>query len=344
MLTAELKQAAEWLEAGLPVAVATIVRIRGSSSQPLGARMVITHDNRFEGAVSGGCVETDVYETAQAVLNGGGPLMLHYKKVENPVIEIGLNCDGMIDVLVERLTPDLLAVLTRKDCALVTICAPQTPEDPRPLHAQVLPDSAPDAGLPPDVLAAAQDVFRTDRAASLTLADGRVALVEPQLSPPLLWIVGAESVAAPLAQFAKVMGFTVVISDSRPAFALPERFPAADRVIKAWPKDVIEQIEIDRRTCVVSLNHEPRFEDALWGALADQPVRYIGAIGKARRAEERAERAAAAGFDLDRLPPIHTPVGLNIGGKTPPEIALSIMAEIIAVRNGRAGYSPNDGV
>ncbi len=334
MLPAELKQAAEWLDSGLPVAVATIVRIRGSSSQPLGARMVMTHGNRFEGAVSGGCVETDVYTTAQTVIDGGGPLMLHYRRVENPVIEIGLNCDGMIDVLVERLTPDLFAQLTRQGCALVTVCAPETPGNPRPLHAHILPDSAP-ADLSPDVIAAARDVFRTDRAASLTLADGRVALVEPQLSPPLLWIVGAESVAAPLAQFAKIMGFTVVISDARPAFAVPERFPAANRVITAWPKDAAGQIEIDRRTCVVSLNHEPRFEDALWRALAGQTVRYIGAIGKAKRAEERAERAAAAGFDLDHLPPIHTPVGLNIGGKTPPEIALSIMAEIVAVRNGR---------
>ena len=128
---------AEWLAAGDPVAVATIVRIRGSSSQPLASRMVMTSDNRFEGAVSGGCVETDVYETAQAVLNGGGPLMLHYKKVENPVIEIGLNCNGMIDVLVESLTPDLFEMLNGRDCALVTVCDPRTPDDPGALHMRV---------------------------------------------------------------------------------------------------------------------------------------------------------------------------------------------------------------
>ncbi len=345
MPDAVLARADKWLSAGEPVAVATIVRIRGSSSQPLGARMVMTRDNRFEGAVSGGCVETDVYETARAVLDGGGPLMLHYKKVENPVIEIGLNCDGMIDVLVERLTPDLRDQLAGQGYALVTLCDPGRPRDPRPQHVCVTPDGTlPGAAtgalaLSPDVaqqvIAQACAVLRTDQAASLTLADGRVALIEPLLAPPVLWIAGAEPVAAPLAEFARIMGFRVVISDPRPAFAVPERFPAADRVVAAWPRDMLPELALDARACVVSLNHEPRFEDPLWHALADQPVRYLGAIGKPQRAIERRERAAAAGFDLDRLPPIHTPVGLDIGGKSPEEIALSIIAEIVAVCNGR---------
>lgn len=331
-----LKRAAEWLEAGDPVALATIVRIRGSSTQPLGARMVMTRDNRFEGAVSGGCVETDVYETARAVLDGGGPLMLHYKKVENPLVEIGLNCEGMIDVLVEPLTCNLLDLLRAQGGAVVTLCDPAQPADPGAAHMRVpAGDSLPD-GLSAALADALHAALRDDRPQSATLADGRVALIEPRLVPPTLWIVGAEPTAAPLAQFAKIMGYTVVISDSRPAFAVRARFPAADAVIAAWPKDVVQQIALDKRTCVVSLNHEPRFEDSLLHALADQPIRYFGAIGKPARAVERAERAAAAGFDLSRLPPIHTPIGLNIGGKSPEEVALSIMAEIVAVRNGRA--------
>lgn len=330
------QHAATWLDAGDRIAVATIVRIRGSSSQPLSTRMLITTGNRFVGAVSGGCVETDVYENAQQILDGGGALMRHYKRVENPAIEIGLNCDGMIDVLVEPLDRALLDLLTAPGGVVVTLCDPTQPTAPQPVHARVDTAGPPTADLPAEVLNAARDVLRDDRPASLTLADQRIALLEPRLAPPLLWIVGAETIAIPLAEFGRIMGFRVVISDSRPAFAVPEKFPAADAVIAAWPQDVIGQLPLDARTCVVSLNHEPRFEDALLHVLAGHKFHYLGAIGQPQRAIERQERAAAAGFDLTRLPPIHTPVGLHIGGKSAPEIALSIMAEIVAVRNGRA--------
>ncbi|MCD4686617.1 MAG: XdhC family protein, partial [Anaerolineae bacterium] len=199
------QHAAAWLDAGDPVAVATIMRIRGSSSQPLGARMLITTDNRFRGAVSGGCVETDVYEAAQYVLSGGGALMLHYKRVENPVIEIGLNCDGMIDVLVEPLDRALLKLLTEPGGAVVTLCDPMQPLAPGPVHARVAATGTVTAALPVDlpaeVIDAAQSVCRDDRPASLMLPDHRHALIEPRLAPPLLWIAGAESIAAPLAQF-----------------------------------------------------------------------------------------------------------------------------------------------
>jgi len=125
-----LAQAGAWLDAGEPVALATIVRIFGSSSQPLGARMAMTTGNRFVGAVSGGCVETDVYETGLVVLDNGGPLMLHYKHVEDPLIEIGLNCEGMIDVLVERLDRDVWALLAEPPLGSVTVTPPPAGSSP----------------------------------------------------------------------------------------------------------------------------------------------------------------------------------------------------------------------
>ncbi|MBI5957163.1 MAG: XdhC family protein, partial [Chloroflexi bacterium] len=148
--------------------------------------------------------------------------------------------------------------------------------------------------------------------------------------------------AVPLVQLAKVLGFRTIVTDARPAFATREKHPGADQVIAAWPDEVIAQVGVDFRTYVVSLNHEPRFEDALLHALADREIGYFGAIGKPQRSAERAERAQAAGFDLARLPKIYTPIGLDIGGKTPEEIALSILAQIVAVKNGRGGgmFSP----
>jgi len=334
-----LAQAGAWLDAGEPVALATIVRIFGSSSQPLGARMAMTTGNRFVGAVSGGCVETDVYETGLVVLDNGGPLMLHYKHVEDPLIEIGLNCEGMIDVLVERLDRDVWAMLAEPPLGSVTVtlCSPGQPRDPDAIHARVTPDGAASAPLPPAVIEAALAALDDDKPVTASLPENRVALLEPAVPPPTLLIFGGDQAAVPLVRLARQIGFRTVVTDARPAFATRERHPDADEVIAAWPEEVVERVGVNRRTFVVSLNHEPRFEDAMCFALAGRPVRYLGAIGKPVRQQERVERLTAAGFDLSQLPPIHTPIGLDIGGKTPEEIALSILAEIVAVKNGRPG-------
>ncbi|NLX11861.1 MAG: XdhC family protein [Chloroflexi bacterium] len=333
-----LAQAAAWLDEGQPVAMATVGRIFGSSSQPLGARMIMTTGNRFVGAVSGGCVETDVYETGQVVLREGRPLMLHYRQVENPLIEIGLNCEGQIDVVVEPLDRALLDALRAGGRHVnVTLFTPDRPAAPQIRHARIAPDGPGDSDLPPDVHRDALAALQHDQPHAVSYADGSVALFEPVLPPPTLLIFGAEAIAVPLVRLAQVLGFQTIVTDARPAFATREKHPDADRVLAAWPQAVIDQVGVDDRTYVVSLNHEPRFEDALLRALAGQPIAYFGAIGKRARHLERIERAAQSGFDLSQLPEIHTPIGLDLGGKSPEEIALSILAEIIAVRNGRPG-------
>ena len=201
------RQAAEWLAAGETVAMATIVRIRGSASQPLASRMFITSRQRFVGAVSGGCVESDVYQAAQDVLAGDGPLMLHYKHVENPLIEIGLNCEGQIDVLVEVLDEKLLAQLTSPPtCVNVTLCSPNEPLHPRPLHACVWPDGTASATLPDVVLRDALAALEGEKPQTVTYPDGRVALFEPIVPPPTLLIFGAEQIAVPLVRFARKIG------------------------------------------------------------------------------------------------------------------------------------------
>ncbi len=335
-----ITQGRAWLDAGLPVAMATIVRIHGSSSQPLGARMLMTTGNRFMGAVSGGCVETDVYHHAQDVLASGAARMLHYEHVANPEIEIGLNCDGQIDVLLEPLGCDLAAQLSDPAHGVqVTLCDPGQPAAPRVTHAHVTPTGDADPVLPPAVRRDARAALHADdHPRSVTYPDGRVALLEPVLPPPTLLIFGAEQIAVPLVRMARVMGFRTVVTDARPAFATREKHPDADEVIAAWPDDVVAQVPVGPRTYVVSLNHEARFEDALLRALvAGSPPRYIGAIGQRVRQDERLQRTAEAGLDLSALPPIHTPVGLDIGGKSAEEITLSILAEMVAVKNGRGG-------
>jgi xanthine dehydrogenase accessory factor len=337
-----LKQAADWLDAGDPVIMATIVRIRGSSSQPLSARMVMTDDSRFAGAVSGGCVETDVYEAGQDVMSGIGPLMLHYKKVENPLVEIGLNCDGHIDVLVEPLDRTLYEQLVAPGKHVnVTLCYHNRPLDPKPLHAQVGPDGSGADGLPPAVIEDARAALKDGRPVTVVYPDERLALFEPVLPPPTLLIFGGDQMAVPLVRFARILGFHTVVTDARPAFVTRDKHPDADQVLAEWPEAVVKHVDVDDRTYVVSLNHEPRFEDAMLHALAGRDIAYLGMIGKRQRAAERAERASAAGFDLGQLPPIHTPIGLDIGGKSAEEMALSVIAEIVAVKNKRSGGMNN---
>jgi xanthine dehydrogenase accessory factor len=333
------QQAARWLDEGAPLAMATIVRIVRSSSQPLGARMIMTSQDRFVGEVSGGCVEGDVYRAAGHTLRDGTASMLHYTRVDDPLVEVGLNCDGEIDVLLEPLDRALYDLLTGEgERVNVTLCAPAQPRHPRPVHAQMFADGRViGADLPPGVVEAALDALRGDRPVSVTDPSGRVALLEPVVPPPTLLIFGASDRAVPLVRLAKLLGFRTVVSDARGAFADPARHPDADAVIVAWPGDVIAQEGADHRTFVVSLNHEPRFEDALLDALVGRDVAYIGMIGKRTRQAERLERARQSGLDLGQLPPIHTPIGLDLGGKSSEEIALSILAEIVAVRNGRSG-------
>jgi len=154
---------------------------------------------------------------------------------------------------------------------------------------------------------------------------------------PTLLIFGAVHVAQPLTRFAKQLGFRVVVTDARRVLATVERFPEADEIVVAWPDDALAQIEILPSTFIAILTHDPKFDEpALTGALATE-ARYIGAVGSRKTNEDRRERLRAAGVDDEHLARLHAPIGLNIGGETPEEMALSILAEMVAVRHGRPG-------
>ena len=340
-----LNRAHAWLEAGRSVVIATIVQIHGSSSEPLAARMATTKEDFF-GAVSGGCVESDVRERSEEVVRTGQARMLHYDQVEDGDIDIGLNCEGAIDVLLEPLTPQLDRFLMPETGRInLTVCDPRKYEDPQPWHGWIDPAGA--HALESRASEAAPLAFDADRLEALRvstapethlLGDGRILLSEPVLPPRRLLIFGAHDIAVPLTRIGSILGFFTVVSDPRSDYARESRFPEADQVMVGWPHEVLERLQPDARSAIVSLNHEPRFEDdLLHSLLAYARPFYLGAIGKRRRHEERMERAGAAGVDLNALPKIHTPVGLDLGGKEPEDIALSILAEIRTVENGRSG-------
>lgn len=194
------------------------------------------------------------------------------------------------------------------------------------------------AGELPDEIAAdvtADAVTLMDHEQNRTLEYGeREVFIETLAPQPRLVIFGAGHIAQPLTRMAQELGFRVVVSDARKTWATDERFPTVDRLIIGWPERAFEEIELDRRTYVVLLSHDARFEDPVFPAVRTAPVRYIGALGSRRTALARVERLTAEGWSEGEIDRIHAPIGIDIGAEQPAEVALSILAEVVRVRYG----------
>ena len=191
--------------------------------------------------------------------------------------------------------------------------------------------------LPPDltadVLADAKALMEHEQNRTLSYADTEV-FIETVAPPPHLVVFGAVHIAQPLSTMAHQLGFHVTVSDARPAFTTAERFPDADQVLVGWPDDLRDDIELDRRTYVVLLSHDARFEDPVLPWVLESPVKYIGAMGSRRTSARRVDKLKALGYSDEQIGRIHGPVGLDIGAEQPGETAISILAEMIQVRYG----------
>lgn len=316
-LDAVLAQALAWRDAGRGVALATVIRTWGSSPRPAGSKLAVDDAGAFVGSVSGGCIEAAVIGDALEVIADGAPRVLAFGVSDAAAWEVGLACGGRVEVFVERVAPgpgvldELLAARrAHRPVALETTLATGA-------HALV------DLGLGFGLAPAAGD--------TATVRDDGV-LVEPHLPPLRLIIVGAVHVAQPLAEMAGLAGFAVAIVDPRRAWATAVRFPGAT-LVDAWPDAALRALAPDARTAVVTLTHDPKLDDpALIAALAT-PAFYIGCLGSTKTHAARRARLAdqvAAGA-LERL---RGPVGLRIAARTPAEIAVSILAQIIAALRG----------
>lgn len=359
-------QLRELLRAGTPFALATVVGVRGSAPRGPGAAMAVAADGRVVGSVSGGCVEGAVYEAATEVLASGEARTETYGISDGDAFAVGLTCGGTLEILIRpygaephdgpAATPGLLdlldAVERGEPVAVATVTAGSAP-----LGAQLVirtgtgtGTGAPDGSLGHPWLdsAVADDargllaqgtpaVRRHYGARGQRRMDDVAVFIQAFRPPARMLVFGAIDYAAATARMGAFLGYRVTVCDARPAFATPERFPAADEVVRAWPHDYLARTEVDERTVVCVLTHDPKFDIPLVLAALRTPAGYVGVMGSRRTHEDRLARLREEGVSEADLARLASPIGLDLGARTPEETAVSIAAEIIATRWGGTG-------
>lgn len=331
-----------WAEAGARAGVATLVAVRRSAPRRPGARFAASDAGDVAGSVSSGCVEADLYEHIQQVLQAGVPRLVEYKISDEMAGKVGLSCGGEIDVLVVaheagEAWRGLEEALAEKRAVVLVIGLSESVRGRQVLLRYDGPrtGSLGDEQLDDAAAAVARALFDTGGSRVVELEEPRTAIfAEAYLPPDRLAVFGATPVAVALCHLAAYLGIAVTIIDPRAPFASDERFPDAERVLRVWPEEGIEEIGLDRYWNVVVLAHDDKLDLPALAAALQAGCLYIGQIGGRRTQRLRREALAERGFSADELKRIHGPVGLDIGAESSEEIALAILAELVAVRRG----------
>ena len=302
-----------WRARGDRVALATVVATRRSAPRPVGSKLIVSERGELLGSVSGGCVESDVAVTAAEVIAEGTPRLLTYGIDDEQAWSVGLPCGGEIDVFVERFEGELPD--SAEPAVALTVLTGERAGEHR-----LVPGDEVEPG-PSRVLE----------------LDGETVFAEVLGPPPRLIVVGGIDTAEELCRSAKALGWRTAVADPRPGLVTRERLPSPDELVVAWPAEALEQLAPGADTAVVVLTHEERLDvPALVSALASEAF-YVGAIGSRRTQGKRRERLLEAGVGEEELERLAGPAGLDLGGHSPAETALSILAEVLAVRAGRSG-------
>jgi xanthine dehydrogenase accessory factor len=340
-----LAEVDRWRSSGLPVAIATVVSTWGSAPRAAGAKMAMTGEGQIAGSVSGGCVEAAVVEAGAGVLASRAPRLLDFGVTDERAWEVGLACGGKISIFVEpldeRIYPALReAALSGRAHAVATVI-----RGPASLLGSkvIAGTSTATAGVPEEIARfAAQEarealVSGESRRLEAPGPGGEACeiFLEVARPAPTLVAVGGVHIAVALTALAGTLGYRTIVVDPREAFGNRERFPHADLLISAWPDEGLRQIGLDSSTAVAVLTHDPKLDDpALQAALTSEAF-YVGALGSRSTQEKRRKRLLAAGLTEAQLARLHAPIGLDLGGRSPEEIALAVLAQIVAARNGR---------
>ncbi len=340
--------------AGTPFALATTVSVRGSSPRGAGATMAVDADGVVLGSLSGGCVEGAVYAAAEDVL-AGGPTGLHTYGTgdHRDPVAVGLTCGGALDVLVQAvdepgaaLLDEVLADLERAvPVALATVVG-----GPARLGARLvvrgdstsgsLGNEGLDVAATDDargLLAAGQDGTRHYGSHGQRRIDDVTVFVQVFTPPPRMIVFGAIDFASAVVRLGSFLGYRVTVCDARAVFATRDRFPDADEVVVAWPHDYLARTAVDARTVICVLTHDPKFDIPLLELALRGPAAYVGAMGSRRTHDAATAELRERGVTAGELARLHSPIGLDLGARTPEETAVSIAAEIIRSRWGGTG-------
>ncbi|MFI0985549.1 XdhC family protein [Streptomyces exfoliatus] len=344
-----------WVEQGRVFAVATVVAVGGSAPRQPGAALAVDSEGTAIGSVSGGCVEGAVYDLCVQALEDGRTVVERFGYSDEDAFAVGLTCGGVIDILVTPVRGGVFpaavaAAATGEAAALARITA--GPEELMGRALLVRPD-----GSYEGVLGGHPELDRTAAGEARAMLDaGRTGtveigedgsrcgqpltlLVESSVPAPRMIVFGAIDFAAALVRVGKFLGYHVTVCDARPVFATPARFPEADEIVVEWPHRYLESTEVDGRTVLCVLTHDAKFDVPLLQAALKLPVAYVGAMGSRRTHEDRNERLRGVGVTELELARLRSPIGLDLGARTPEETALSIGAEIVANRRGGSGAS-----
>src|SRR5690349_15080856 len=338
----------QWWSAGETVGVGTVVGTWRSAPRQAGASMLVGPGGEAVGSVSGGCVEGAVYELAQEVVESGEPVLQRYGISDDDAFAVGLTCGGILDVFVEKVSretfPELGAVAddvaAGRPVAVCTVIGHPSPSWTG-RRLVVRPDDA--------VTDDARGLLAAGRSETLTYGpdgerrgEGMRVFVSAFAPKPRMLVFGAIDFAAAVARMGSFLGYDVTVCDARPVFATRSRFKDADHVVVEWPHRYLtaeaEAGRIDGRTVIAVLTHDPKFDVPLLEVALRLPeVAYVGAMGSRRTHEDRRKRLLDAGITEHELERLSSPIGLDLGARTPEETAVSIAAEIIALRWGGDG-------
>jgi xanthine dehydrogenase accessory factor len=332
-----------WRQNNEDFAIATVVNTWGSAPRPAGSKMMVTGGGGIAGSVSGGCVEGAVIEESRGVIDSGQPRLLTFGVSDEEAWEVGLACGGTIQVLVEPSWAldsvyDLLKRRLEARDPMAVISVLDGAPDYANRKLMVLGNGHTEGNLDipgqtQTLVAKTLELLAKESCGVLDLEDDTSLFVEVYPSPPRLIIIGAVHIAQPLISIATVAGFDTIVVDPRRAFATRERFPHATDLVQAWPQRALPEMVLNSCAYLVVLTHDPKLDDPALEIALRSGASYVGALGSRRTNRKRVERLREAGLTEEQISRLHAPIGFDIGGRSPGEIAVSIMAEIIQVRN-----------
>ncbi len=341
-----------WWDDGATVGVGTVVRTWKSAPRQPGASMLVGPEGTAVGSVSGGCVEGAVYELATQVRDDATPVLQRYGVSDDDAFSVGLTCGGIIDLFVEPVSkatfPEFGAIVDDVKAGVPVAVATLIEGDRVGARMVVWADSV-EGTLGADRL---DDAVRDDVRGMLAQGSTGVVRYGPQgerrlddiavfvssyAPKPRMIVFGAIDFAAAVARAGSFLGYRVTVCDARPTFATARRFPDADEVIVEWPHRYLASTETDPRTVLCVLTHDPKFDVPLLEIALRMDVAYVGAMGSRRTGDDREKRLRELGLTDGELARLHAPIGLDIGARTPEETAISVAAEIVALRWGGSG-------